>query len=71
MNVSDVSGADGPQETIKKNSKDPATLKAKREANVTAGLGYGLKKKRILDAFWTIIWPGLEKLGWRRVSKLN
>lgn len=71
MNDSVIAGADGALENnIKKNSKDPATLKAKREANVTAGLGYGLKKKRLLDAFWNIIWPGLENIGWRRVSYL-
>lgn len=65
-----TTAADAAQEHVKKNVKDPATLKAKREANFTAGLGYGLKKKRLLDAFWSIVWPGLEKLGWRQVCNL-
>jgi hypothetical protein len=65
-----IAADEATPENVRKNAKDPATLKAKREANVTAGLGYGLKKKRLLNAFWDVIWPGLERMGWRQVSYL-
>ena len=41
-----------------------------KEAVLTAGMGYGRKKRQSLDAFWSIVWPGLEKIGWNRVSAI-
>ena len=42
--------------------------KAKYEAELTAGCGYGKKKQKTIHHFWTIIWPALEKgLGWKKV----
>lgn len=39
-----------------------------KEALLTAGMGYGRKKRSSLAAFWSIVWPMLEKIGWKRVS---
>lgn len=39
-----------------------------KEAILTAGMGYGRKKRQALAAFWSTAWPKLEKIGWRRVS---
>ena len=45
------------------------TAKARnKEALLTAGMGYGKRKRETLDAFWSIVWPGLENIGWKRVS---
>mmetsp|Transcript_22908 Transcript_22908/g.46599 ORF Transcript_22908/g.46599 Transcript_22908/m.46599 type:complete len:464 (+) Transcript_22908:127-1518(+) len=38
-----------------------------KEAILTSGLGYGKKKRHSLAAFWSIVWPGLEKNGWKRI----
>ena len=43
--------------------------KAKLEAYLTSGCGYGRKKLRLVDKFWTIVWSGLEKAGWRKVGQ--
>eukprot|EP00934_Nitzschia_sp_Nitz4_P000080 Nitzschia sp. Nitz4//scaffold56_size114212//43113//44916//NITZ4_003944-RA/size114212-snap-gene-0.170-mRNA-1//1//CDS//3329554688//80//frame0 len=42
--------------------------RAKLEGILKAGCGYGKKRKNLLDAFWKIVWPGLEKLGWSKVE---
>jgi hypothetical protein len=42
--------------------------RARLEAQLTAGCGYGRKKQKLVDNFWVIIWPGLEKIGWRKVG---
>ena len=39
-----------------------------KEALLTAGLGYGRKKRETLAVFWGTVWPSLEKIGWKRVS---
>ena len=39
-----------------------------KEALLTAGMGYGRRKRQSLAAFWSIAWPRLEKIGWKRVS---
>ena len=45
------------------------TSKARnKEAFLTSGMGYGKRKRQSLAAFWSIVWPGLEKIGWKRVS---
>jgi len=41
-----------------------------KEAVLTGGMGYGRKKRQSLNAFWSIVWPGLEKIGWNRVSAI-
>eukprot|EP00536_Pseudo-nitzschia_multiseries_P006512 jgi/Psemu1/239446/estExt_Genewise1.C_1390071 len=30
-------------------------------------MGYGWKKRQALDIFWSIVWPRLEKIGWKRI----
>ena len=39
-----------------------------KEAILTAGMGYGKRKRELLSAVWSIVWPRLEKIGWKRVS---
>ncbi|VEU33474.1 unnamed protein product [Pseudo-nitzschia multistriata] len=51
-------GESGPVENAKVKNK---------EAILTGGMGYGRKKRQALDAFWSILWPGLEKIGWKRI----
>lgn len=41
--------------------------KAKQEAYLTSGCGYGRKKQKLVRDFWNVIWPGLEKVGWKKV----
>lgn len=53
------------------NEEDDISLRAKREARLTEGLGYGNKKRNALEAFWDVVWPGLEAIGWKRVSILS
>ena len=48
---------------------DAAERKIKLEAYLTAGCGYGRKKKRLLNRFWKIVWPGLEEAGWKKVGR--
>jgi hypothetical protein len=50
--------------------ENPKAIRNK-EALLTAGMGYGGKKRRSLAAFWSIVWPGLEKIGWKRVSNAS
>jgi hypothetical protein len=51
------------------NKKEDATsIRAKNEALLTAGMGYGNKKKAHLEAFWNIILPGLLNMGWKTVG---
>jgi hypothetical protein len=51
------------------NRKEDATsIRVKNEALLTAGMGYGNKKKAHLEAFWSIILPGLLEIGWKTVS---
>ena len=38
------------------------------EASVTAGCGYGKKKQRIVEAFYSTVWPLLSTAGWEMVS---
>ena len=48
---------------------DDQTLKRriKNEALLTANLGYGNSKKRLLEAFNKIVWPRLVDEGWTQV----
>jgi hypothetical protein len=57
-------------EDIVRNDKeeDVVSLRAKREARLTEGMGYRNKKRNALEAFWDVVWPGLEEIGWKRVS---
>jgi hypothetical protein len=48
--------------------EDVTSIRAKNEALLTAGMGYGNKKKAHLEAFWSIILPGLLDIGWKTVS---
>lgn len=48
-----------------------ARRKAKLEGHLKAGCGYGKKRQKLLDAFWGIVWSGLEKLGWRKVRSIG
>jgi hypothetical protein len=41
--------------------------KQKAEAHLTSGCGFGKEKRRLIDVFWSSMWPGLEKLGWIKV----
>jgi hypothetical protein len=41
--------------------------KQKAEAHLTSGCGFGKEKRRLIDEFWSSMWPGLEKLGWTKV----
>lgn len=52
--------------------EDPLVLKtkAKNEAYVTSNLGYGNAKKKELEAFNNVVWPGLTGLGWSQVRRL-
>ena len=43
--------------------------KTKSESYLTSGCGYGKSKKKLVGAFWAIVWPGLEKAGWRKVGQ--
>jgi hypothetical protein len=43
--------------------------RAKNEALLTAGMGYGNKKRAQLEAFWSIVWPGLLSIGWKAVRE--
>jgi hypothetical protein len=43
--------------------------KTRLEAHLTSGCGYGRKKLKLVDKFWTIVWSGLEKAGWRKVGQ--
>jgi hypothetical protein len=54
------------EDLIKKD--DATSVRAKNEALLTAGMGYGNKKKALLEAFWSIILPGLLDIGWNTVS---
>ena len=38
------------------------------EASVTLGLGYGKKKQRHVEAFYSAVWPVLKDVGWSLVS---
>ena len=38
------------------------------EASVTLGLGYGKKKQRHVEAFYSAVWPVLNDAGWALVS---
>jgi hypothetical protein len=55
------SGNDGPIREVQR--------KAKLEAYLTSGCGYGRKKQKLVDDFWNIVWSGLEKAGWHKVSQ--
>lgn len=47
---------------------EEANARAKnKEAILTAGMGYGKRKRESLAAFWSIVWPRLETMGWKRV----
>ena len=50
--------------------KEGRRLKRKQslEAQVTTGCGGGRKKQRIVDAFYSTLWPLLEEAGWNMVS---
>jgi hypothetical protein len=39
----------------------------KGEAHLTSGCGFGKEKIKLIDGFWTNMWPSLEKLGWSKV----
>lgn len=44
----------------------------KAEAHLTSGCGFGKEKRKLMDAFWASMWPGLEeKLGWTKVRLLR
>jgi hypothetical protein len=45
-----------------------SSVRAKNEALLTAGMGYGNKKKRDLEAFWNMVVPGLLDIGWQMQS---
>lgn len=48
---------------------EEANARAKnKEAILTAGMGYGKRKRESLAAFWSIVWPRLEIIGWKRVN---
>ena len=38
------------------------------EASVTLGLGHGKKKQRLVEAFYSAVWPVLNDAGWALVS---
>lgn len=42
--------------------------KLKNEDYLTAGLGKGKEKIRVVDSFWAV-WPGLGKIGWTKVRR--
>ena len=48
--------------------KDAAARKQKLLQRLYAGFGKGEKKKQSVDAFWRVVWPGLEKEGWHKVG---
>ena len=54
----------------KATGEEERNLKRKQslEAAVTLGLGYGKKKKRHIEAFYSAVWPLLEEAGWTQVS---
>ena len=42
--------------------------KAKSEAYLTSGCGYGNKKQKLVNTFWSLVWPQLvANLGWKKV----
>ena len=43
----------------------------KAEAHLTSGCGFGKEKRRLVDGFWSNMWPGLTKLGWTKVRRLR
>ena len=45
--------------------------KQKAETHFSSGCGYGKEKKRVIDIFWSSMWPSLEKLGWTKVRHLE
>lgn len=54
-------------DSSKKDNKKKGSNK-KNETNLTSGCGYGRAKKRLLSAFWSTLWPKLEKdCNWRKV----
>jgi hypothetical protein len=36
---------------------------------LTAGMGYGRRKALLMEAFWSIVLPGLLNIGWEAVSE--
>lgn len=40
--------------------------KLKHEAYLTSGLGKNKRKVRVVDTFWKVLWPELEKQGWTK-----
>ena len=66
-----------PTSTAEENEKRvPETVvdkeeqrKSKLETYLTSGCGYGRKKQRLVETFWSVVWSGLEKAGWRKVGK--
>ena len=72
----DIKGSDATASSAKgndggENGAVDNTKARNKEAILTAGMGYGRKKRQNLNAFWSIVWPGLEKTGWKRVSNSN
>jgi hypothetical protein len=66
--------ATAPKTTENENGTESDTIKevhrkVKLDAYLTSGCGYGRKKQKLLDQFWTIVWSGLEKATWRKVGR--
>lgn len=72
-NVSDEISTTNSEQVAIINSHDVRAKelqrKAKLEAHLKSGCGYGKKKQKLLNAFWAIVWSGLEQSGWRKVSQ--
>ncbi|KAG7359064.1 PHD-finger domain containing protein [Nitzschia inconspicua] len=49
-------------------NNNDTSAKGKNEALLTAGMGYGNKKKADLEAFWNIVLPGLLDIGWEVIK---
>jgi hypothetical protein len=63
-----------PKTTENENGTESDTIKevnrkVKLDTYLTSRCGYGRKKQKLLDQFWTIVWSGLEKASWRKVGR--
>merc|ERR1711862_540419 len=46
-----------------------AIKRVKQETYLTSGCGYGRAKKRLLQAFWSTLWPKLENdCNWQKIE---
>ena len=47
---------------------DLVEIRKKNESVITRNLGNPKPRARKMKAFETVVWPALEKIGWRKVS---